>query len=217
MKKTVTLRCPTCGNTYTFNVGAGSEMSCWREISALIPDKKEAEKLKEIYVKLSEKRSKAAISELTRNHADALGNVCYSDLGEDVVKLLSEEQAEEYAALLNDKAKESVASSVAKWQAALQKEGLTAFEAIYICPKSRKPKQGMHVSHRYKDDNRQDNVYVVKNKCDDCSAAPVLADDGGAGFMHEGCVTSAYCDKCSVPLVIDSVSFRIAQKENPEA
>lgn len=75
MKKTVTLRCPTCGNTYTFNVGAGSEMSCWREISALIPDKKEAEKLKEIYVKLSEKRSKAAISELTRNHADALGNV----------------------------------------------------------------------------------------------------------------------------------------------
>lgn len=217
MKKTVTLRCPTCGKTMTFNVGAGAEMGAWREISAMISDKKEAEKFKDIYLRLSEKRNKAAMSELTRNQADAFGNICYASLGENVVKLLDDEHAQENEACFNEKAKESIAASNAKWQAAVQKEGLIAFEAIYICPKSRKPKQGVHISLRYKDDKQRDNVCVYRNSCDDCNASPILADDDNIGFMHEGCATMAYCDKCSVQLVVDTVSFRLPQKDNADA
>lgn len=217
MKKTVVLRCPKCGNTHTFTVGAGAELGAWRDVYAVIPDKKEGDKITEILVKLSEKRNKAEMRELTRNQADALNNIYYDVLGEDSIKLFTEEHAAECAACINDKAKESIDSSREKWQAAARKEGLIAFEAIYFCPKTRTPKQGMHVSLRYKDDKQRDNVIVLRNKCDDCSSAPVLLDDCDAGFMHEGLPTAAYCKDCSVPLEVDSVSFKIPQKETPEA
>lgn len=213
MQKEIALRCPSCGNTYTFNVGAGFNMSNWREVAALVPDKKEAEKINDLYVKLSEKRSKAAIKDLSRNCADALNNVCYETLGEDCVKLLNEEDSGFSPALIGEKAQETINSSKEKWQAASKKEGLTALQAIYICPKSRKPKQGLHITLRYKDEKGKDNVYTYCNRCNDCASNLTLADDGCIGLMHEDCVTSARCEKCSASLVVDKVSFKIPRKE----
>ncbi len=213
MQKTVTLRCTECGKTYAFTVGAGARHAHWRDIIALIRDKKDVEKLTAIYASAAEKRSKAALSEFVRNPADAFVNIDYGALGEKTVKLFSDEDAASVNASIGEKAGESIASSKEKWQAAAQKEGITALDAIYICPKSHRPKQGLYVSVRYKDDKQNENVFTVKNKCDDCSADLELADDGNIGFMHEGCPTAALCESCSAKLAVDGVSFKIPQKE----
>ena len=214
MQKTVTLRCPTCGKQYTFNVGAGASLSGWREIVSLVSDKKEADKLNEIYVKLNEKRPKAFMSEFGRNAADALNNIIYEEVGESSTKILDEEKNENIDSLIGEKASDSIAASKEKWHAAVGREGVLAFEAIYMCPKSRKPKQGMHVSVRYKDDKGRPVLHVYRNKCDDCSNTLMLVDDMNAGFMHESAVTVLRCEDCAgAQLVVDSVSFKQPVKE----
>ncbi|MDE6398418.1 MAG: hypothetical protein K2L51_03765, partial [Clostridiales bacterium] len=85
MQKTVTLRCPSCGSTHDFTVGAGAQLAAWREIAERIPDKKERETIAGILAKLAEKRSKAAMKEVCRNAAEVLNNVRYEGLGEDVL------------------------------------------------------------------------------------------------------------------------------------
>lgn len=217
MLKVVTLRCPGCGKTYSFNVGADAGLSTWRDIAARIADKKEAEKLNELLVKLSEKRGKAAMGDFTRNAAEVLNNIDYAATKADTMLLIDSESPEAAVEFFNDKAKESIAASAEKWATVAQREGLLAFEAMYICPKSRKVKQGLHVSVRYKDDKGGDNAYVCANKCDDCSSELVLLDDGNAGFMHEDCPTIAHCSDCGGSLVIDKVSFKLPQKEDAAA
>lgn len=218
MKKIITLHCPECGNNYSFAIGADSSLTSLREISALIPDKKDADKINEIYLKLAETHDKSYMSEFARNPAEALNHVCYSALGEQTVNLFDEENEEngDLTQLFGEKAKEAVDASMAKWQAALNKEGVLALSALYICPKTHTPVQGTHISVRYKDAMGAPAVYVCKNKCPDCSSAPVLADDLNAGFMHETLTTTARCKNCSAKLEVGAVSFKQPVKEQPE-
>lgn len=213
MQKTVTLRCPSCGATHDFTVGAGPQLSAWREIAERIPDKKERENIAGLLAKMAEKRSKAAMKEVCRNAAEPLNNVRYEGLGEDAVPLLEELSPEQKERIFGEKVNESIASSKEKWAAAAEREGIVAFEAIYLCPKSRKPKQGLHFSLRVKDEKGVRTEYVYKNKCDDCASTLTLANDGDLGFMHEDCATVARCPGCGAPLAVDKVSFKLTAKE----
>ena len=85
MQKTVTLRCPSCGATHDFAVGAGSQLAEWQGVAERLPDKRETEKARDILKKAIETRTKAAGKELLRNGAEVLGNVCYSVCGEESV------------------------------------------------------------------------------------------------------------------------------------
>lgn len=215
MQKVITLRCSECGNQHEFTIGAGANLAGWREIAERIPEKAEAEKLTAMLTKILEKRSKAAVKEFTRNAAEPLHNVAYAACGEEVRKLLTDLSPEEENKILGEKVRETIASSAEKWNAAVQKEGVLAFEAVYLCPKSSHPKQGLHVSVRYKDEKGAAKCYVYKNKCDECSSGLMLADDGNLGFMHEDCVTVARCEKCGGTYAVNSVSFKMPQKDAP--
>ena len=212
MQKVVTLRCSGCGATYDFKVGANEKLASWREIEGRITDKKEAEKLGGMLAKMAETRTKAAMKEVCRNAAEVLGNISYENSGEDTVPLLSEVTPEFTAVAFNEKVQEGVTSSAAKWKASSEREGLEAYEAIYLCPKSHRPKQGLHCVLRVRDSKGVRVAYVHKNACDDCSASLTLVNDGNLGFMHEDCATKARC-KCGGTLTVDKVSFKMPQKE----
>ncbi|MCI8459706.1 MAG: hypothetical protein HFE46_08615 [Clostridia bacterium] len=216
MQKTVTLRCPSCGATHDFAVGAGPQLAEWQGVAERLPDKRETEKARDILKKAIEKRTKAAGKELLRNGAEVLGNVCYSVCGEESVLLTEESVPESNERIFGEKVRESIASSKEKWTAAAEREGILAFDAIYICPKSRKPKQGLHMSVRLKNDKGTETVYQYKNKCEECGSHMTLADDGNLGFMHEDMKTVARC-KCGAQLVIDKVSFKQPVKEQEES
>ena len=211
MVKTVTLRCPECGNTYTFNVGAGEQLSSWHDVSVRITDKEEHNKLMEIFMKLSAQKSKAAMPEFSSNPAEVLNNVRYDLCGVEVRKLLDAEGESETEKYIGEKAKESIEASGEKWAAAMRKEGIVAFDAMYFCPKTQKIKQGMYLSVRWKEN--EEKTYIYSNKCDECSSAMILIDDENVGFMHEDCRTIGHCEKCSVPLTVEKVSFKLPQQE----
>lgn len=215
MQKVITLRCAACGETHEFRVGAGPQLATWREIAERLPEK-EAEKVNGLLTKLSEKRSKAGMKEACRNAAEVLCNVHYDGCGEEVKPLLGEIAPEDSERIYSEKVCEGAASSDEKWADALQREGVLAFEAVYLCPKTRRPKQGVHVSLRIKDEKGTQLAYVYKNGCDDCGSALTLADDGNIGFMHIGCETVANCPKCGKPLTVDGVNFKLPQAEQTE-
>lgn len=212
MQKIVTLRCAGCGATYDFMVGANEKLASWREIEARIPEKKEAEKLGAMLAKMAETHTKVAMKEVCRNSAEVLNNISYENCGEDTTPLLREVPPELTAVAFNEKVNEGVVSSAAKWKAASEREGLEAYEAIYLCPKSHRPKQGLHCVLRARDNKGVRVVYAHKNACDDCSATLTLVNDGNLGFMHEECATAARC-KCGGALTVDKVSFKMPQKE----
>lgn len=212
MVKTVTLRCPDCGNTYTFNIGADASLAGWREILARMNNSKECAKLNDMYMKIAETRNKIEQFEFVQNPAEALNNIPYALCGEESLSLIDPEVAD-VSSFIGEKAQESIAASDEKWKAALQKSGILGFEAMYLCPKTRHPKQGIHVSVRYKDEKQKDVLYVYRNACGDCGTNMVLLNDENAGFMHVDCPTIARCEHCNKQLWIDKVSFKIAQNE----
>ena len=215
MLKVITLRCPGCGNTYDFNIGADSKLKNWYDALAKISDKKEVERLQDAYTKVIENKTKPAATEFSINAADALNNVQYALCGEETVKLVDEIPDETADAIFSEKVMESADASQAKWAESFKKDGITAFEAVYICPKSHHPKQGLHLSLHWKDDKGNMKTFVARNSCDDCSAKLTLANDGNLGFMHEGCATVARCENCNGILAVDKVSFKIPTEENP--
>lgn len=208
MVKVVTLRCSECGNTYDFNIGAGRNLKNWNDAIGKITDKKELEKLKEAFDKATANKDASQTYSFSNNAAEALNNVNYSLCGEETISLVEEIPDEVAEAVFSEKVMESVDASQAKWAEVLKKEGVTAFGAIYLCPKSRNPKQGLHLSLRWKTDGGT-KAYVARNVCPDCSSKMTLVNDGNSGFMHEGCTTVARCEKCNAPLVVDKVSFKI--------
>ena len=211
MVKVITLRCPECGNTYSFNVGAGAQLASWHDVSTRITDKKEHEKIMEIFVKLSAQKSKAAMLDFSSNPAEVLNNIRYDLCGVEVKKLLDAEGKIVEEKYIGEKVKESVEASGEKWVSAIQKEGIVAFDAMFFCPKTQKIKQGMYLSVRWKEN--EDKAYVYPNKCEECSSAMILIDDENIGFMHEDCRTIGHCEKCRVPLVVEKVSFKVPQQE----
>lgn len=213
MIKAITLRCAECGETYTFTVGAGAKLTNWHDVAARIADKKENDKLMEIIAKYASGKSKAALQEFTLNTADALDNICYNMCGVETKNLLMYAEGEDPDRYFCDITKEGIASSTEKWKTATQREGLLAFEAMYLCPKTQHVKQGLYVSIRWKE-GAHDKLHVVPNKSDESSTPLVLLDDGNVGFMHENCPTIAHCEKCNSQLVVDKVSFKIPQPEN---
>lgn len=215
MIKVVTLRCPGCGNTYSFNIGADSRFATWHDVAANITDKKEYAKLLEAYSKIADQKTKPEMVEFGQNYAESLYNIRYDLCGEDTVGLLDFETDEEAEKYFGDKAKESITASGEKWEALGKREGVIAFQAMYMCPKTRNLKQGVHLSMRWLDGNKE-KTYVCRNFCDDCSAGMTLVNDGNIGILHSDCRTTARCEKCKEQLVIDKVSFKIPMPEQSE-
>lgn len=215
MIKVVTLRCPECGNTYSFNVGADSKFATWHDVAASLNDKKEYGKLLEAYSKIIDSKSKAEMNDFSQNRAESLYNIRYDLCGEESVKLLDVENDEQVAAYFNDGAKNSIVASSEKWEAVAKKEGVIAFQAMYLCPKTHNVKQGIHLSMHWLDGNKA-KTYTYRNNCGDCGNAMTLLDDGNVGFMHEDCPTVARCEKCKANLVVDKVSFRIPLADTPQ-
>lgn len=207
MYKIVTLRCPKCGNKYSFNVGAGAHFASWRDIVARIEDKKESEKIIATFKELSAVKGKAAMNDFANNPAELLANIKYEDCGEETIKLLDREEGGN-AEFFDDKTKEGIAASAAKWNATNAREGIVAYEAMYICPKTRRIKQGIHLAIRWLDDKKREKSYVYRNKCNECGAALTLIDDENLGFMHESFPTVGHCEKCDTHLVVEQVGFK---------
>lgn len=122
MIKVVTLRCPGCGNTYSFNIGADSRFATWHDVAANITDKKEYAKLLEAYSKIADQKTKPEMVEFGQNYAESLYNIRYDLCGEDTVGLLDFETDEEAEKYFGDKAKESITASGEKWEALGKRE-----------------------------------------------------------------------------------------------
>lgn len=208
MLKTVTLRCENCGEKITFKVGADSSLNTWREAIATVADRKEAERINEMYQKIAATKSGQSACDFSFNAAEPLNNVAYGICGEETIKLVESLPDEYAAAIFSEKVMTSTDGSATKWNEAVARDCFFAYHAIYICPKSRHPQQGVHLSLHYKDGKAQ-RVVSLANRCGECSSKTILADDGNLGFMHEGCPTTARCPKCNGKLTVDSVSFKV--------
>ena len=205
--KVVTLRCPGCGATTEYVIGANAQYATLKDVLARIPNKKDADEIIKQYMKISERKSPAAMSVFAMNMAEGLENIAYDACGEETVGLFdpeSEELAESYA---TEKQKEGASASVKKWDEAFTKEGIVAFPALYLCPKTRRPMQGTYLAMHWLEDKKE-KYYVYHNPCPECGAQLVLIDDRNVGFMHEELKTIAHCDKCNAQLVVDRVVFK---------
>lgn len=210
MIKIVTLKCRKCGETFAYRVGADEKLSSWHDAAALVRDKKEYEKLLEAYAAISDARDKSAMSLFGINPAESLSNIRYDVCGEECTKLIETENPSAYFC---EKATESIAPSAEKWAAAAKSEGIFAFEAMYMCPRTHHVRQGLHLSMRHKAGDKLKH-YVCRNACDECGATMTLLDDGNVGFMHEDCPTVGRCSKCNGDLAVAEVSFKVPTKEN---
>ena len=208
MIKVITLRCPSCGHTVSINIGADSRYSTWHDVAAQVNDKKEYGKLLDEYMEIAEIKGEDEMELYGINPVEALNCVNYDVCGVDTVKLVDVEDDAELTVLNSDASNESIKASMEKWRALAGKEGVLAFAAMYLCPKTRTPKQGIFLSMRYMD-GKKERYYVYHNKCDDCSTNLVLVDDQHIGFMHDNLPTIALCEKCHKNLVVDKVSFKV--------
>ncbi len=216
MIKVVTLRCPACGNTVSFRVGADAKFATWHDVAAYIKNEKEYEKLLETYSKISGLKDELEMLEFGNNPVESFCNIRYDLLGEDSTKLLALEESDTEEAYFNEKAQESIAAGAQKWESDVKADGVLAFEGMYLCPKTYHVKQGIHLSMHWHD-GAKEKTYVCRNYCDECSAPLTLLDDGNIGFMHEDCPTVGRCEQCKTQLVVDKVSFKLPQKESENA
>ena len=208
MLKVVTLRCPSCGHTVSFNIGADSRHSTWHDVAAQIDDKKEYGKLLDEYMEIAEIMGEDEMELYGINPVEALNGINYSVCGVDTVKLFDVEDEEALTSLYSEATSGSIKASMEKWNLLAKKEGVIAFAAMYLCPKTRTPKQGVFLSMRYMD-GKKERLHIYHNKCDDCSSNLVLVDDQNVGFMHDNLPTVAHCEKCHNSMVVEKVSFKV--------
>lgn len=211
MIKIVTLRCSGCGATTNYVIGAGPGLTTLKDALARIPNKKDTDEIIKLYMKIGERRTPVAMNEFSSNPADALQNIAYDACSEETVGLFEPEADAAAQKFFTDKQKEGFTASVAKWDAAFAKEGIVAFHALYLCPKTRHPQQGLYLSMHWLEDKKE-KYYQYHNGCTECGTQLVLVDDRNVGFMHEGLKTIARCNKCNAQLVVDGVSFKLPEK-----
>ena len=205
--KVVTLRCSGCGATTEFTIGANAQYATLKDVLARIPNKKDADEIIKQYMKISERKSPAAMSVFSMNMVEGLENIAYDACGEETVGLFDAESEELAESYITEKQKEGFSASVKKWDEAFAKEGIVAFPALYLCPKTRRPMQGVYLAMHWLEDKKE-KYYVYHNPCPECGTQLVLIDDRNVGFMHEDLKTIAHCDKCNGQLVVDRVVFK---------
>lgn len=208
MVKVITLKCSGCGATTNYVIGAGPQLATLKDALARIPGKKDTDEIIKQYMKISERKSQAAMNEFSSNPAEVLENIAYDACSEEKVGLFEPESDAVAQKFFTEKQKEGFHASVAKWDAAFAKEGIVAFQALYLCPKTRHPQQGLYLSMHWTEDKKERH-YHYRNLCLECGTPLVLIDDRNAGFMHEDLKTIARCSKCNAPLVVERVSFRV--------
>ncbi len=209
MIKTVSFKCAGCGAVHTFTIGAGQSLTTLKDALTRIPGKKDTDEILKYYMKISERKTALQMNEFASNPADALENIAYDVCSEETVGMFGPEEEEAAKAYFTDKHKEAFAASIKKWDAAFAKMGIVAFTAIYMCPKTRHPQQGLYLSMHWAEDKKE-KYYRYRNICNECGTPLVLVDDRNVGFMHEGLDTILRCNKCNGTLSVARVDFRIA-------
>lgn len=205
--KVITLRCSGCGETTNYIVGAGAQYATLKDILVRIPNKKDADEILKQYMKIGEHKSQLEMNMFAMNAAESLQNIAYDACSEETVSLFEPESEATAQGYVTEKQKEGVAASVKKWDDAFAKEGVVSFQALYLCPKTRHPQQGLFFAMHWTEDKKE-KYHVYHNACQECGTPLVLVDDHNTGFMHEDLKTVARCDQCNSPLVIDRVSFK---------
>ncbi len=206
MSKILTFICAECGEVYRFHVGAGPHMATWKEAVALIDNKKETDKLLEAYVKASEMRDSRSMETFSTNYAVTLTNVNYAVADPQCEKLFEDSALESSAPVFNDVVKAQIAESHARWSTIIKRDGIVAFNAIYMCPKTRHLKQGYYLRMKWTEDKKE-RVLEHQNKCEDCGTTLKLVDDCNMGFSFEWQPTTAKCSKCNGTLIAEHTLF----------
>lgn len=203
MSKKLTLRC-ACGNTYTYQIGATPRFATWQDAMAHIKDEKETDKLVDAYMRVSKLMTDDGLALFSMNPAEHLTNIYYKACGETVPLFDPEVLAPITAVLFDAKITEQIAASQRKWTEVLQREGIVAFEALYMQPKTRLLSAGIFLQMRWFEDKKE-RVCTYTNR-DSNGNALLLVDDGNVGFCYEGLPTTAKCT-CGNVLTVDSVVF----------
>lgn len=206
VSKVLTFKCAECGDITQYQVGATSMLATWQDAMAMVSDEKETDKLVEAYMKVSHYKGEAAMTGFAMNPAEFLTNINYEALGVDLEPLFDEQARKASEPVFNAKVQAQIADSHMKWLDALSRDGIVAFKALYICPKTRRLKQGLYLRMRWQEDKKE-RIVSYTNKCDECGSPLVLADDCNMGFCYEGQPTTAKCGRCGGTLLGDHTTF----------